>query len=314
MKRAFIFPGQGSQAVGMGREVYDAFAEARDVFHEVDDALSQKLSKLIFEGPIEDLTLTENAQPALMAVSIAIHKVLEKQGNKKIHDLASYVAGHSLGEYTALTAAGSLSVADSAKLLRIRGSAMQQAVPQGQGGMAALIGADLAVAEKIAAEAAKGQICQVANDNSDGQVVISGNIEAVKRAEEVAKANGIKRFVMLNVSAPFHSKLMEPAAKRMQDALSETEIKKPAVPLVANVTANETQDPAEIKRLLVEQVTGRVRWRESVICLGQNGVNLTVEIGSGKVLSGLTKRIVKEMDAASIQTPQDIENYLKLNS
>jgi len=310
MTRSFVFPGQGSQAVGMGKEVFDSFAESKQAFEEVDEALKQNLSKLIFEGPIEELTLTQNTQPALMVTSIAILRALEKQAGKDISELCDYVAGHSLGEYTALCAAGSISLSDTAKLLKIRGEAMQAAVPEGQGGMAAIIGVDIATAEKIASEAAGEDSCQVANDNSDGQVVISGSKVAIERGEEIAKAVGAKRYVPLNVSAPFHSTLIISAADAMKQALSETEVNEPKVPLVANVTASVVTNPDEIKNLLVEQVTGRVRWRESVEYLGSKGVDTTVEVGSGKVLSGLTKRIVKDMNAVSIQTPEDIDKFL----
>ena len=308
--KAFIFPGQGSQAVGMGKEVYDAFPEAREVFEEVDETLKQKLSNIIFEGPIEDLTLTENTQPALMATSLAIFRVLQKQGNLELPKVASYVAGHSLGEYSALAAAGSLTIGDAASLLRTRGNAMQQAVPKGQGGMAAMIGADIALAEIIVQEAAQGEVLEIANDNSDGQVVISGNIGAIERAEEIAKKHGVKRYIKLNVSAPFHSSLIGKAADVMRDALSQTDIKSPVVPLVANVSASETIDPDEIRDMLVEQVTGRVRWRESILYLASKGVTETVEVGSGKVLSGLVKRISKDIATVAINTPKDIEEFL----
>ncbi len=310
MKRAFIFPGQGSQFVGMGREVYDAFPEAREVFEEVDETLKQNLSKLIFNGPIEDLTLTENTQPALMVTSMALFRVLEGQGSKAISDMADYVAGHSLGEYSALAAAKSLSLADTARLLRIRGSAMQQAVPAGQGGMAAIIGVELDIAEKIASEAADDDVCQVANDNSDGQVVISGDIAAIERGEEIAKKHGAKKYVKLNVSAPFHCELMQPAAEAMREALGEVEIHPPAVPLIANVTASETTSPDEIRKLLVKQVTGRVRWRESILYLVEKEVEETVEIGAGKVLSALSRRITRDIKPVSIQAPHDIEEFI----
>ncbi|MCB2081625.1 MAG: ACP S-malonyltransferase [Hyphomicrobiales bacterium] len=311
MTQAWVFPGQGSQAVGMGKALYDTFTEAKEVFQEVDDVLSQELSTLIFEGPMEELTLTANTQPALMAVSLAVARVLEKQSGKTLAEMASYVAGHSLGEYAALAAAGSFSLADTARLLRIRGEAMQAAVPAGQGGMGALIGADLAQAEAIAQEAAQGDVLQVANDNSPGQIVLSGAKAAVERVAEIAATHGIKRFVPLPVSAPFHSALMQPAAERMREALAEVQVQAPSVPLIANVTTAETTDPDTIRVQLVEQVTGRVRWRESLLVLAEKGVAHTVELGAGKVLAGLTKRTVKDMEATSIGTPEEVEAYLK---
>lgn len=311
MKRALVFPGQGSQTVGMGKEVYDAFSEAREVFAEVDEVLGQHLTKLIFEGPLDTLTLTENTQPALMATSIAIFRCLMKQGGLKLSDLAQYVAGHSLGEYTALCAAGSLSLADTARLLRIRGKAMQDAVPQGQGGMGVLLGVDLDVAQKIALKAAQNDVCQVANDNSPGQVVISGSAVAIARAAPVATEMGAKRLMPLNVSAPFHSILMRPAAEKMQEALAVVKLNAPEVPLIANVTAEKVSDPEAIKKLLVDQVTGMVRWRESMTYLEYRGIGQIVEVGAGKVLAGLAKRCSEHLDTFSINSPRDIESFLE---
>jgi [acyl-carrier-protein] S-malonyltransferase len=306
MSVAFTFPGQGSQTVGMGKALADTFFEAASVFEAVDDALGEKLSTIIFEGPIETLTLTENAQPALMAVSLATVRVLEAKG-VRIHDHVAFVAGHSLGEYSALAAAGALSVADAAKLLRIRGKAMQSAVPVGVGAMAALLGMELDAAREVAAEAAQGEVCEAANDNGGGQVVISGHKAAVERAMEIAKAKGAKRAILLPVSAPFHCALMQPAAEVMQMALAAVHVHKPVVPLVANVVAQPISDPEEIRRRLVEQVTGTVRWRESVTWLGGMGVRTFVEVGAGKVLSGLAKRIVDNVETITIGTPADID-------
>jgi [acyl-carrier-protein] S-malonyltransferase len=310
MTIAFVFPGQGSQAVGMGSELATAFASARAVFEEVDGALGQKLSEVMFNGPIETLTLTENAQPALMAVSIAVTRVLEQEKGFRLADKVHYVAGHSLGEYSALAAAGALSVADAARLLKTRGKAMQAAVPVGQGAMAALLGAGKEAAERLSAEAAQGEVCQLANDNEPTQAVISGAKGAIERAGQLAKAHGVRRFMPLNVSAPFHCALMQPAADVMAEALERVEVKPPAVPLVANVLAAPISDPAEIKRRLVEQVTGTVRWRECVARMAADGVSDIYEIGSGKVLAGLAKRIVPTLNASSIGTPQDIEAAL----
>jgi [acyl-carrier-protein] S-malonyltransferase len=309
-KTAFIFPGQGSQTVGMGKALYENFSVAKEVFQEVDDALNQKLSAIIFEGPETDLTATSNTQPALMAVSIAVLRVLEKEGGFSLKDRAQYVAGHSLGEYTALTAAGSLTLSDAAKLLRIRGNAMQDAVPQGKGGMAALIGVEFDVAQEIAAKVTNGGVCQAANDNGGGQVVLSGTSEAIDQAVLLAPQYGVKRALKLPVSAPFHSSLMEPAAKVMEEALAKTNILSPVVPLIANVTADEVIDPTTIRDLLVKQVTGTVRWRESVGTLKTKGVSKVVELGAGKVLANLVKRIDKEIEAVSIQTPEEIEAFL----
>lgn len=311
MSRAFVFPGQGSQAVGMGRELAEAFTAARHVFQEVDDALSQKLSALMFEGPEDQLTLTENAQPALMAVSMAVVRVLEAEGGLDLSKAATFVAGHSLGEYSALAAAGTFSLADAARLLKIRGQAMQKAVPVGVGAMAALLGAEYEQAREIAAEAAEGEVCEAANDNAPGQVVVSGHKAAVERAMKIAADKGIKRAVMLPVSAPFHCALMQPAADAMAEALAGVAMDAPKAPLVANVIASRVTDPAEIRDLLVRQVTGTVRWREGVLYMKEQGVGTLVELGAGKVLSGLAKRIDKEMAGTSVGTPADIEAYLK---
>lgn len=306
MKVAFTFPGQGSQAVGMGKALYDAFDVARMVFAEVDDALGQDLTRLIFEGPEEHLTMTANAQPALMAVSVAMMRVLEKEAGIDLKTHAACVAGHSLGEYSALAAAGSLSIADTARLLRIRGNAMQAAVPAGQGAMAALLGLDFDAAAKVAAEAAQGDVCEAANDNGGGQVVISGAKAAIERALDIAKAHGARRAVLLPVSAPFHCSLMKPAADAMAEALSHVVIKAPVVPLVANVTAIAGSDPEEIRSNLIKQVTGTVRWRESVEAIAKSGISLFIEVGSGKVLTGLVKRIVADAEGISAGTPDDI--------
>ena len=311
MARAFTFPGQGSQAVGMGRDLATAFAAAREVFEEVDDALKQKLSKLMFEGPESDLTLTANAQPALMAVSIAALRVLEREAKVELPKVAAYVAGHSLGEYSALAAAGALGLPDAARLLRRRGEAMQKAVPVGEGAMAALLGLDADKAAEVAREAAQGQVCDVANDNAPGQVVVSGAKAAVERAVEIAKTKGGKRAIMLPVSAPFHCALMKPAAEEMEEALAGVTIAPPRIPLVANVTAQAVSDPESIRKLLVQQVTGLVRWRESVLFLKQQGVATLVEAGAGKVLTGLVRRIDPELAGVSIQTPADVEAFVK---
>ncbi|TBW39781.1 [acyl-carrier-protein] S-malonyltransferase [Siculibacillus lacustris] len=306
MTIAFTFPGQGSQAVGMGKALADAYPTARHVFDEVDDALGEKLSTLMWEGPEDRLTLTENAQPALMAVSLAACRVLEEKGVWLKRE-AAFVAGHSLGEYSALAAAGALTLADTARLLRIRGRAMQAAVPVGEGAMAALLGLDLAAAREVATEAAQGAVCQVANDNADGQVVVSGTKAAVERAVEIAKTRGAKRAMLLNVSAPFHCALMQPAADAMAEALAAVDMRRPVVPLVSNVLAHSISDPDQIRIRLVEQVTGTVRWRESVQYLAHHGVTRLYEIGSGKVLSGLVKRIVTGVEGVPIGTPADID-------
>ncbi|MFM8992551.1 MAG: ACP S-malonyltransferase [Alphaproteobacteria bacterium] len=311
MTRAFVFPGQGSQAVGMGKPLAEAFAAARLVFEEVDDALGQKLSRVMFEGPDGELVLTANAQPALMAVSVAVVRVLEQEFRLSLPAMASHVAGHSLGEYSALAAAGALRLADAARLLRLRGDAMQRAVPVGEGAMAALLGLDLPAAQEVAREAAQGDLCDCANDNAPGQVVVSGAKAAVERALEVAKARGAKRALLLPVSAPFHCALMRPAADAMAEALARADIAPPRVPLVANVTASATSDPTAIRDLLVRQVTGMVRWRESVSWMKGAGVATLVECGAGKVLTGLARRIEPDMAAVALILPADIEAFAK---
>jgi [acyl-carrier-protein] S-malonyltransferase len=311
MSRAFVFPGQGSQAVGMGAELAAAFATARDVFHEVDEALKQNLSKLMREGPESELVLTENAQPALMAVSVAVVRMIEKDGGKALSGLASHVAGHSLGEYSALVAAGALQLSDAARLLKLRGQSMQKAVPVGEGAMAALLGIELEPAEEACKEAAQGEVVTVANDNGGGQVVVSGHKAAVERTIEAAKSRGAKRGMLLPVSAPFHCPLMQPAADAMQEALEKVTLSTPRLPLVANVLASEVTNPADIKQRLVEQVIAMVRWRESVLCMKSAGVDTLVECGTGKVLSGLVRRIDREMTGIALNTPADIEAFLK---
>ena len=308
MSIAFTFPGQGSQDVGMGAELAKTSPVAKEVFDRVDEALGEKLSSLMWEGPKDELTLTKNAQPALMAVSLAVMRVLETEKGFKLEDSVKCVAGHSLGEYSALAAAGTFSIEDTAKLLRIRGSAMQQAVPVGEGAMAALLGLDFDVAQKIASEASKDDVCAAANDNAPGQVVISGSKQAVERAIEIAQEKGARRAVLLPVSAPFHCSLMEPAAKKMAEALETVDIKAPCVPLVCNVLAEEITDPEEIKKKLVEQVTGVVRWRESVTYMSQKGVTTVFEVGIGKVLTGLARRIERSIDGKTIGTPQEIDS------
>ncbi len=311
MSMAFVFPGQGSQEVGMGKALAEAFPAAREVFEEVDDALGQSLSKLMFEGPDDELRLTENAQPALMAVSMAVMRVLLAEDGFSLADRAAFVAGHSLGEYSALAAAGAVGLADAARLLKARGQAMQRAVPVGEGAMAALLGLELDDARAVAAAAAGGEVCAVANDNSPGQVVVSGHAAAVERAVELAKEKGAKRAVMLPVSAPFHCALMAPAAEVMADALAKTTIDAPVPALVANVTAESVADPDTIRRLLVEQVTGAVRWRESVLYMKDNGVDSLVEAGAGKVLSGLARRIDRDLGARALNGPDDVEDFLE---
>ncbi|HZQ12054.1 MAG TPA: ACP S-malonyltransferase [Pseudolabrys sp.] len=309
MAVAFVFPGQGSQAVGMGKTLAGNFAAARAVFDEVDGALGSKLSAIMFEGPAETLTLTENAQPALMAASLAVMRVLETEAGLDLARDAKFVAGHSLGEYSALAAAGAFTIADAARLLRTRGQAMQKAVPVGVGAMAALLGLEFDAASAVAAEAAQGQVCQAANDNGGGQVVVSGDKAAVERAVEIAKAKGAKRAMLLPVSAPFHCALMAPAAEVMREALSKVTVKKPAVPVVANVLAKPIDDPAAIVQALVKQVTGTVRWRECVAAMAQAGVTQFYEVGAGKVLSGLIKRIADGAAATAIGTPEDVAAY-----
>jgi [acyl-carrier-protein] S-malonyltransferase len=309
MAVAFVFPGQGSQTVGMGKSLAETFSSARQVFDEVDAALEQRLSDIIWTGPVETLTLTENAQPALMAVSLAVMRVLEAEAGVDLKRDAAFVAGHSLGEYSALAAAQSLSIADAARLLRIRGRAMQKAVPVGVGAMAALIGLELGDVRAIAAEAAGVGVCAAANDNGGGQVVLSGAKPAVERAVEIAKARGAKRAMMLPVSAPFHCRLMQPAADAMAEALAKASVKPPLVPLVANVLARPISEPADIVRYLIEQVTGTVRWRESILFMAQAGVTSFYEIGAGRVLTGLIKRIAETATASSIGTPEDITRF-----
>ena len=311
MSRAFVFPVQGSQAVGMGAELSAAFPAAREVFEEVDDALGQRLSKLMFEGPESDLTLTENAQPAIMATSLAVVRVLEREGALSLVEKADLVAGHSLGEYSALAAVGSLSLADTARVLKRRGQAMQEAVPVGEGAMAALLGLDLEAATAVAEEAAQGEVCAPANDNAPGQVVISGAKAAVERAIELAAAKGARRSILLPVSAPFHCALMAPAADAMAAALAEIVIQPPRLALVANVTASAVEEPEEVRALLIQQVTGMVRWRESVLYMKSRGIGTLVELGAGKVLSGLTRRIDRDLDSLNAGTPAEIETLIK---
>ena len=316
MPLAFIFPGQGSQAVGMGRDLAAAFAAAREVFEEIDDTLDQKLSKLMFEGPAEALQLTENTQPALLAHSLAVLRVLEREGGFRAADRAVVMAGHSLGEYSALAAAGAFATPQAARLLRLRGEAMQAAVPPGEGAMAALLGADLELAAAICAEAAatpegRREVVEPANDNGGGQIVISGNRGAVERAIEIARGHGVKRALLLPVSAPFHCALMRPAAEAMARALEESPPSAPALPIVANVSAEKATEPAVIARLLVEQVTATVRWRESVQAMVALGVDRFAEIGAGKVLAGLVRRIAPDAGAVSVGTPAEIETFLK---
>jgi [acyl-carrier-protein] S-malonyltransferase len=312
MSRAFVFPGQASQAVGMGAELAAAFPAAREVFEEVDDALSQRLSKLMFEGPEEELTLTENAQPAIVSVSLAVVRVLERDGGVRLVDKGHFVAGHSMGEYSALSATGALSIADAARLVKRRGRAMQEAVPVGKGAMAALIGLDLETVRQVAEEAAQGEVCSPANDNAPGQVVLSGHKSAVERAVEIAADKGARRAVMLPVSAPFHCPLMAPAADVMAEALAEVTMMPPRLALVANVTAAPVEDPETIRSLLVQQVTAMVRWRESVLRMKEEGVEALVELGAGKILSGLIRRIDRDLSATAAGTPDEIEALTKI--
>jgi [acyl-carrier-protein] S-malonyltransferase len=306
MAIAFVFPGQGSQEVGMGRALAETFQAAADVFAEVDEALGQNLSQIIWDGPRETLTLTENAQPALMAVSMALMRVLERETGFSLRDKVTFVAGHSLGEYSALAAAGAFSLADTARLLKLRGQAMQKAVPVGQGGMTALIGVGIDVARQVAEAAAEGECCEVANDNEPAQVVLSGHKTAMDRVPEAGKAFGVRRALPLPVSAPFHCALMQPAAEAMAEALAKVQVNTPVVPVVANVLASPISDPDEIRRRLVEQVTGTVRWRECVQFMAANGITDIYEIGSGRVLTGLVGRIDKSLQATPVGTPADI--------
>lgn len=310
MARALVFPGQGSQAVGMGVALAEASAAAREVFEEVDDAISQPLFRLMKEGPEGDLVLTENAQPALMAVSMAVMRVMEREGGFDLARSARFVAGHSLGEYSALAAAGSIGLSDTARLLKLRGQAMQRAVPVGQGAMAALLGLSLEDAAAVAEAAAQGEVCRAANDNAEGQVVVSGSSAAIDRAVEIAKEKGAKKAMRLQVSAPFHCPLMQPAADEMAEALDNVTISAPKVPLVANVTASAVDDPERIRALLVQQVTSMVRWRESVLYMRDNGIGELAEIGSGKVLATMTRRIDRSVSARAVNTPDDIEAFL----
>ncbi|RFC66195.1 [acyl-carrier-protein] S-malonyltransferase [Fulvimarina endophytica] len=309
MTLAIVFPGQGSQSVGMGKALQENYAASRDVFAEVDDALGENLSRLIFEGPIEELTLTANAQPALMAVSMATMRALESEGFAV--SSAAFAAGHSLGEYSALAATGAISIAETAKLLRIRGLAMQEAVPAGEGAMAAILGLEMEAVQALCDESSQGEVCEPANDNGGGQIVISGAKGAVERAVARAGERGAKRAIPLPVSAPFHCALMSPAAERMAQALKDARISVPSIPVITNVTADATQDPEMVRKRLVEQVTGSVRWRESMIFAAEEGVDELAEIGAGKVLSGLAKRIDKRLSARSIGTPDEIAAFLK---
>lgn len=307
MAVAFVFPGQGSQFIGMGKDLAQAFPEARQTFQEVDDSLSQSLSAMMFDGHDIDLNLTENTQPALMAVSMAVVNVLKAQGGIDVKSTCAFVAGHSLGEYAALTAAGTIALSDTARLLKLRGQSMQRAVPVGVGSMAAILGLDFDVVAEIAAQAAEHEVCTAANDNSDGQVVVSGHKDAVERAVAIATERGARKAVILPVSAPFHCSLMAPAAEAMAPALAETTFNAPAVPVVANVTASAQSDPETLKNLLLEQITGMVRWRESVLYMRDQGVEQMIELGAGKVLSGLARRIDRSIACESVGTPEQID-------
>ena len=312
MNRAFVFPGQASQAVGMGAELAAAYAAARELFEEVDDALAQRLSKLMFEGPEDELMLTENAQPAIVAVSLAVVRVLEREGGIRLPEKGRFVAGHSMGEYSALGATGAFSVVDAVRLVKRRGQAMQRAVPVGEGAMAALIGLDLDSAREVAEAAAEDEVCAPANDNAPGQVVLSGHRAAVERAVEIAAQRGARRAIMLPVSAPFHCSLMAPAAEVMAEALAEVVLPPPSLPLVANVTAAPVEDPESIRGFLVQQVTAMVRWRESVLRMKEEGVETLVELGTGKILSGLIRRIDRDLQVANAGTPEEIEALGKI--
>lgn len=312
MNRAFVFPGQASQAVGMGAALAGAFPVARELFEEVDDALGQRLSKLMFEGPGEDLTLTENAQPAIVAVSLAVVRVLEREGGIRLPEKGRFVAGHSMGEYSALGATGAFSVADAVRLVKRRGQAMQLAVPVGEGAMAALIGLDLDTAREVAEAAAEDEVCAPANDNAPGQVVLSGHRAAVERAVEIAAERGARRAIMLPVSAPFHCALMAPAAEVMAEALAEVEMQPPSLTLIANVTAAPVVEPDSIRGFLVEQVTAMVRWRESVLRMKEEGVETLIELGTGKILSGLIRRIDRDLQVANAGAPEEIEALIKI--
>jgi [acyl-carrier-protein] S-malonyltransferase len=310
-KLAFIFPGQGSQKIGMGKEFYNNFNEAKEAFQEIDETLQQNLSQLIFSGQPEELTKTQNTQPALMAVSVAIMQVILKQNKTNISQLAGYVAGHSLGEYSALCAGEAINIADTAKILQIRGNAMAQAGEKTKGAMAAIIGTDIETANKIAKIAAQKQVCQVANDNSIGQIVISGNVEAIKRALDIGKEHGAKKVILLPVSGAFHSPLVEEAAHQVQEGLTQIIIKAPQIPVITNVTAQAEQDPTTIANLLVQQITEKVRWREIILELENLGVTDIIEVGSGNVLTSLTKRISKNIKSSNISTLDDLDNFSK---